>query len=161
MLNTLLDGIAHIIPFFNDPAYQHGLTAAAQLSGPQRCLTYGKLDLDLARNAAPLAEFGNSPSYDFFSERIGFQRPRLFSRGRMQAPPAFLREPRPSPSPWTCAGGSVHTVSQSRPHATMIVATRRPHAVSARVMRAGPLAASLPAAVRKWLHGYWSRAGMV
>ena len=31
------------------------------------------LDLDLARNAAPLAAFGNLTSNDFFSARIGCQ----------------------------------------------------------------------------------------
>ena len=31
------------------------------------------LDLDLARNAAPLAAFGNPSSHDFFSARIGCQ----------------------------------------------------------------------------------------
>jgi YVTN family beta-propeller protein len=72
MLNPLLDGSAGI-PSFNDPAYQRRLAAAARLSGPQRYLTYGALDLDLARNAAPLAAFGNSSSDDFFSQRIGCQ----------------------------------------------------------------------------------------
>ena len=33
--------------------------AAARLAGPQRYLTYGALDLDLARNTAPLAALGN------------------------------------------------------------------------------------------------------
>ena len=57
MLNALLeDGIE---PTFNDPTYQRKLAAAARLSGPERYLTYGKLDLDLARNAAPLVAFGN------------------------------------------------------------------------------------------------------
>jgi len=36
-------------------------------------LTYGALDLDLARIAAPLAAYGNSWSHDFFSARIGCQ----------------------------------------------------------------------------------------
>ena len=36
-------------------------------------LTYGQLDLDLARNGAPLLAFGNLPSRDFFSVRIGCQ----------------------------------------------------------------------------------------
>jgi peptide/nickel transport system substrate-binding protein len=72
MLNTLLDGSAGV-PEFNDPAYQRRLAAAARLSGPQRSLTYGALDLDLARNAAPLAAFGNPSSNDFFSARIGCQ----------------------------------------------------------------------------------------
>jgi peptide/nickel transport system substrate-binding protein len=70
MLNWLLDGSAGI-PSLNDPGYQRRLAAAAQLSGPQRYLTYGALDLDLARNAAPLAAYGNSSSHDFFSARIG------------------------------------------------------------------------------------------
>jgi peptide/nickel transport system substrate-binding protein len=72
MLNMLLDGSAGI-PAFTDPAYRHRLAAAAQYYGPQRYLTYGALDLDIARNAAPLAAFGNGSSYDFFSSRIGCQ----------------------------------------------------------------------------------------
>ena len=72
MLNTLLDGSAGI-PALHDPAYQRRLAATAQLSGPQRYLTYGALDLDLARNAAPLAAYGNTSSHDFFSARIGCQ----------------------------------------------------------------------------------------
>jgi ABC-type oligopeptide transport system substrate-binding subunit len=39
-------------PALNDPAYQRRLAAAARLTGPERYLTYGKLDVDLARNAA-------------------------------------------------------------------------------------------------------------
>ena len=58
-------------PTFNDPVYQHRLAAAARLSGPERYLTYGQLDLDLARNAAPLAAFDNLAVDDFFSARIG------------------------------------------------------------------------------------------
>jgi hypothetical protein len=53
--------------------YAHRLAAAARLAGPERYLTYGKLDLDLARNGAPLAAFGNLSSFDFFSARIGCQ----------------------------------------------------------------------------------------
>ena len=60
-------------PTFKDPAYQHKLANAARLSGPKRYLTYGKLDLDLARNAAPLAAFDNLTDNDFFSARIGCQ----------------------------------------------------------------------------------------
>ncbi|HKO28737.1 MAG TPA: ABC transporter substrate-binding protein [Solirubrobacteraceae bacterium] len=72
MLNALLDG-SNGLPSFNEPAYQRRLAAAARLSGPQRYLTYGALDLDLARNAAPLAAFSNPSSNDFFSARIGCQ----------------------------------------------------------------------------------------
>jgi YVTN family beta-propeller protein len=60
-------------PTFKDRRYQRKLAAAAQRSGPERYLTYGALDLDLARHAAPLAAFGNLPSVDFFSARIGCQ----------------------------------------------------------------------------------------
>ena len=72
MLNWLLDGSAGI-PSLNAPVYQRRLAAAAQLSGPQRYLTYGALDLQLARDAAPLASYGNTSSHDFFSARIGCQ----------------------------------------------------------------------------------------
>ena len=72
ILNALLDGSSGF-PSLKDPAYQRRLAATARLSGPQRYLTYGALDLDLARNAAPLAAFGNPSSHDFFSARIGCQ----------------------------------------------------------------------------------------
>jgi YVTN family beta-propeller protein len=69
MLNAVLeDGVG---PAFNDPTYKRELAAAARRSGPKRYLTYGNLDLDLARNGAPLAAFGNGATYDFFSARIG------------------------------------------------------------------------------------------
>ena len=73
MLNSILEDSRSVGPTFNDRRYKRRLAAAARLSGPNRYLTYGKLDLDLARNAAPLAAFGNLPSDDFFSARIGCQ----------------------------------------------------------------------------------------
>jgi peptide/nickel transport system substrate-binding protein len=72
MLNSILDD-SSVGPTFNDPAFRQKLAAAARLSGPRRYLTYGKLDLDLARNAAPLAAFDNLTDNDFFSARIGCQ----------------------------------------------------------------------------------------
>jgi peptide/nickel transport system substrate-binding protein len=60
-------------PTFDDPAYQRKLAAAAQLTGPKRYLAYGNLDLNLTRNAAPLAAIGNLLSHDFFSARTGCQ----------------------------------------------------------------------------------------
>jgi hypothetical protein len=72
MLTSILED-SSVGPTFDDPGYQRKLAMAARLSGPQRYLTYGKLDLDLARHAAPLAAFGNLPSDDFFSARIGCQ----------------------------------------------------------------------------------------
>ena len=60
-------------PTFNDPVYRRKLAGTARLSGPQRYLAYGRLDLDLAPHAAPLAAFGDLTSHDFFSARIGRQ----------------------------------------------------------------------------------------
>ena len=72
MLNSILED-SSVGPTFKDPAYQRKLANAARLSGPKRYLTYGQLDLDLARNGAPLAAFGHLSSNDFFSARIGCQ----------------------------------------------------------------------------------------
>ena len=77
MLTSILDD-STVAPTVNDPAYQRKLAKAARLSGPQRYLTYGKLDLDLARNAAPLAAFGYLTSNDFFSARIGCQTYEIY-----------------------------------------------------------------------------------
>jgi len=60
-------------PPFDDPVYKRKLAAAARLSGPPRYLAYGRLDADLARNAAPWVAIGNSLSQDFFSARMGCQ----------------------------------------------------------------------------------------
>jgi YVTN family beta-propeller protein len=62
-----------IYPTFDDPTYQRRLTDTGRLTGPARYLAYGKLDLDLARNAAPLLAYGNPSTPDFFSTRIGCQ----------------------------------------------------------------------------------------
>jgi YVTN family beta-propeller protein len=70
MLDPLLEEPAYG-PTFDDPVWQRKLAAAARLSGPARYLSYGALDLDLAREAAPLAAIGNLDSAEFFSARIG------------------------------------------------------------------------------------------
>ena len=70
-LNLLLQGGP--LPTFDDPTSKRKLADAARLSGPARYLAYGKLDADLARNAAPLVVYGNMLSYDFFSARMGCQ----------------------------------------------------------------------------------------
>ena len=90
-LNVLLDG-SNGLPSFNDPVYQRRLAAAARLSGTQRYLTYGALDLDLARNAAPLAAFSNPPVNDFFSARIGCQ---TFGTYGMDLAALCIRHPHP------------------------------------------------------------------
>jgi ABC-type oligopeptide transport system substrate-binding subunit len=61
MLSELLED-SSVGPTFNDPVYRRKLATAARLSGPERYLAYGKLELDLARNAAPLAAFGSVTS---------------------------------------------------------------------------------------------------
>jgi ABC-type transport system substrate-binding protein len=72
MLTSILQDPS-IGPTFDDPGYRRKLAAAARLTGPQRYLTYGQLDLDLARDAAPLVAFDNLTDHDFFSARIGCQ----------------------------------------------------------------------------------------
>ena len=72
-LDVLLRKGAGIEPPFRDPRYTSRLVAAAKLSGARRYLAYGKLDADLARNAAPWAAYANGVGYDFFSGRIGCQ----------------------------------------------------------------------------------------
>jgi ABC-type transport system substrate-binding protein len=72
MLNFLLES-GTFAPTFDPPTWRTRLDAAAQLSGPDRYLTYARLDQDLARHGAPLAAFGNLSSEDFFSARTGCQ----------------------------------------------------------------------------------------
>ena len=77
LLTELLDNPS-AFPTLEDPTYQRRLAHAAALTGPERYLTYGKLDIDLARNAAPMIAFGNPSQHDFFSARIGCQTYNLY-----------------------------------------------------------------------------------
>ena len=43
--------------YFNSPAYNRKIAAAASLVGQARYRAFGNLDIDLARNAAPLASY--------------------------------------------------------------------------------------------------------
>jgi YVTN family beta-propeller protein len=61
------------ISYFNSPMYNRKLDAAAQLTGRERYAAYGKLDIDLARNEAPMVALVNLTRQDFFSARIGCQ----------------------------------------------------------------------------------------
>lgn len=72
-IDALLGNVLPFMPRFTDPRFVGRLHRAALLSGPERYLTYGKLDAELARESAPFAVFGNSVSYDFFSSRVGCQ----------------------------------------------------------------------------------------
>jgi ABC-type oligopeptide transport system substrate-binding subunit len=71
MLPFMLDGTAVPYPAFDDPAYLRRLADTNRLTGPERYLAYGKLDIDLARHAAPLLAYGNPSVSDFLSARIG------------------------------------------------------------------------------------------
>ena len=59
--------------YFNDPAFNRKLKAAAKLSGVKRYRAYSRLALELERDSAPAAAIGTSTSRDFFSGRIGCQ----------------------------------------------------------------------------------------
>jgi YVTN family beta-propeller protein len=71
-LNLLLEG-GTVIPTLNDRTYRVRLAAAAKLTGPERYLTYARLDADLARDAAPWIAYGNPSSHELFSGRMGCQ----------------------------------------------------------------------------------------
>jgi YVTN family beta-propeller protein len=77
VLPFILDG-AGVYPAFDDPVYRRRLAAVGRLTGPERYLRYGKLDLDIARNAAPLLAYGYASNSDFFSARIGCQTYGLY-----------------------------------------------------------------------------------
>ena len=59
--------------YFDDPEYDKKMEEASRLSGEERFKTYGDLDLNIAKNAAPLAAWSNSNERDFFSARMGCQ----------------------------------------------------------------------------------------
>jgi ABC-type transport system substrate-binding protein/class 3 adenylate cyclase len=61
------------VSYFNDPAFNRKLKAAAKLSGAKRYRAYSRLALELERDSAPAAAIGTSTSHDFFSARIGCQ----------------------------------------------------------------------------------------
>jgi peptide/nickel transport system substrate-binding protein len=59
--------------YFDDPTYNKRMEDAAGLGGAKRYETYGQLDLDIAKNASPLAAWDNDNQRDFFSARMGCQ----------------------------------------------------------------------------------------
>ena len=56
---------------FNDPAFNRKLAAAAKLIGVKRYRTYGKLDIELARDAAPAVAWGVFRFPTYLSRRTG------------------------------------------------------------------------------------------
>jgi peptide/nickel transport system substrate-binding protein len=61
------------LSYFNDPAFDRQVHAAAALSGAMRYRTYRQLDLELERDLVPAAAFATNASRDFFSARMGCQ----------------------------------------------------------------------------------------
>ena len=55
--------------YFNSSAYNRKVAAASALVGQARYRAFGNLDIDLARNAAPLATFISDNSRLLFSKR--------------------------------------------------------------------------------------------
>ena len=62
------------LTYFDDPGYNRRLDAAMGLASPAREVALGRLAVDVARTAAPLAAVANDRTHDFFSARIGCQR---------------------------------------------------------------------------------------
>src|SRR5205823_4446171 len=57
--------------YFDDPAWNRRIAAAARLTGAKRNAAYATLDADLTREASPYAALFNGTEKDFFSARIG------------------------------------------------------------------------------------------
>ncbi len=57
--------------YFNSRKYNRLLRRAAQLSGTARYREYGRLDIEIARNEAPLATYDVEDVYTFVSKRAG------------------------------------------------------------------------------------------
>jgi hypothetical protein len=76
MLNVLFDGRTIGTPYsvnigrFDSPKYNALLDAAGKLTGSARYRAYGKLDVNLARNAAPMVPYENERVSSFVSKRV-------------------------------------------------------------------------------------------
>ena len=57
----------------NTPSAPVQTSADSRLSGEARLRAYGRLDIDIARHAAPVVAFADITADDFFSARIGCQ----------------------------------------------------------------------------------------
>jgi ABC-type oligopeptide transport system substrate-binding subunit len=75
VLNLLLDGrqirkpSSNNLARFNSPKYNRLLARASRLTGAARYSAYGRLDIDIARNAAPLAAYEAESVFNFVSKR--------------------------------------------------------------------------------------------
>jgi ABC-type oligopeptide transport system substrate-binding subunit len=68
---NLHDSNNNNVAYFNDPSYNKKMDAAARLSGAKRYSTYGALDVDISKNAAPWAAWRNFNSRILLSKRVG------------------------------------------------------------------------------------------
>ena len=59
------------VSYFDDPEFNRKLDAAARMRGTQRYSTYGALDVDISKNAAPMAPYANFNTRIFVSKRVG------------------------------------------------------------------------------------------
>ncbi len=74
VLGTLFRGGSSWYPGgFADPRWNRRLDAAERLRGAARYRAFGRLDAELARDAAPAAAVSYHVRYDFFSDRVGCQ----------------------------------------------------------------------------------------
>jgi peptide/nickel transport system substrate-binding protein len=77
VLDTLFDGRMIGTPYtvnlayFNSAKYNSILAADSKLTGSARYAAYGKLDVDLARNAAPMVAYASESALTFVSRKIG------------------------------------------------------------------------------------------
>jgi ABC-type transport system substrate-binding protein len=56
---------------FNDPGFVAAIRRAETLSGPLRLANYGRLDDQLAQQAAPIVAWGTDAARDFLAARVG------------------------------------------------------------------------------------------
>ncbi len=71
------------VAYFNDPAYNKKMDAAAKLAGAARYTAYGNLDVDLMKNAAPWAP----------DPQLQRPHPGLEARGLLHVQPDLLGRP--------------------------------------------------------------------
>ncbi len=77
ILNVLFDGrmigtpYGFNVGYFNSPKYNALLDAASRLSGSARYRAYGRLDVDLVKNAAPMVAYESESALTFVSKRVG------------------------------------------------------------------------------------------
>ncbi len=77
VLNYLFDGRTIGEPgfgnlsYFDSPKYNTWLAQASRLTGAERYRTYGKLDVELSRDAAPAIPFAAINAWAFVSKRTG------------------------------------------------------------------------------------------